>query len=199
MPFESTESDTTTEPHSAMTLPAAHPDQAPVELGGAPAEAEVINLDPHRRNVLRGAAAAGVAVCAFGLSACTSASSSGSNGMSSTGNESSGGASPAPSASSSSGGGINLGPASAIPVGGGKAFTDQQILVTQPAKGEYKAFTAVCTHQQCIINEVSGGTMNCPCHGSKFSITDGSVKAGPAPSPVAAKTVTVTNGDIIVS
>lgn len=197
MHFESTESDTTTEPHSAMTLPAANPDKGPAELGGTSADAEVINLDPHRRNVLRGAAAAGVAVCAFGLSACTSSTGS-SNGMASTGNESSGGASPTPSTSSSSGG-INLGPASAIPVGGGKAFTDQQILVTQPASGEYKAFTAVCTHQQCIINEVSGGTMNCPCHGSKFSITDGSVKAGPAPSPVAAKTVTVTNGDLIVS
>src|SRR5918994_4238548 len=75
-----------------------------------------------------------------------------------------------------------------IPVGGGKIFPDAQAVVTQPKSGEFKAFTAVCTHQMCIVAEVAE-TINCNCHGSKFSITDGSVVTGPAPSPLPAKTV----------
>ena len=67
-----------------------------------------------------------------------------------------------------------------IPVGGGKIFADLQAVVTQPASGEFKAFTSVCTHQGCTVAEVVQ-TINCNCHGSKFSITDGSVVNGPPP------------------
>jgi Rieske Fe-S protein len=46
------------------------------------------------------------------------------------------------------------------------------------------------------VANVSGGTVNCECHGSKYKITDGSVVEGPAPSPLAAKTITVL-GDVL--
>lgn len=62
-----------------------------------------------------------------------------------------------------------------IPVGGGKIFKDEQVVVTQPEKDQFKAFTNICTHQQCPVASVSDGTINCNCHGSKFSIKDGSV------------------------
>ena len=88
--------------------------------------------------------------------------------------------------------GTVLGLASAVPVGGGMVFTDAKVVVTQPAKGEYKAFSAVCTHVGCLCNQVANGTINCPCHGSKFKITDGSVVAGPAPSPLPSVPITVT-------
>ena len=94
--------------------------------------------------------------------------------------------------------GTVLGMASAVPVGGGMVYTDAKVVVTQPSKGEYKAFSAVCTHVGCLCNQVAGGTINCPCHGSKFKITDGSVVAGPAPAPLAAKTVTVSGGKILL-
>ncbi len=94
--------------------------------------------------------------------------------------------------------GTVLGMASAVPVGGGMVFTDAKVVVTQPSKGEYKAFSAVCTHVGCLCNQVADGTINCPCHGSKFKITDGSVVAGPAPAPLAAKTVTVSGGKILL-
>ena len=68
-----------------------------------------------------------------------------------------------------------------IPVGGGKIFADQKVVVTQPTSGEFKAFSAVCTHQSCVVADVSGGTINCACHGSKFDITTGAVKNGPPP------------------
>ena len=65
------------------------------------------------------------------------------------------------------------------------------IVITQPQSGLFRAFTAICTHEGCIVNSVSNGTINCPCHGSKFSIKDGSVVNGPAPSPLAAIAIKV--------
>nr|WP_246116121.1 Rieske (2Fe-2S) protein [Trebonia kvetii] len=94
--------------------------------------------------------------------------------------------------------GTLLGMAADIPVGGGKIYTAAKIVVTQPSKGEYKAFSAICTHVGCLCNQVADGTINCPCHGSKFKITDGSVVTGPAPTALAAKTITVTNGKILL-
>src|ERR1700726_2270305 len=95
--------------------------------------------------------------------------------------------------------GTVLGMASAVPVGGGMVYTDAKVVVSQPTKGEYKAFSAVCTHVGCLCNQVANGTINCPCHGSKFKITDGSVVAGPAPAPLPAKTVAVTGGKVYLT
>jgi Rieske Fe-S protein len=86
-----------------------------------------------------------------------------------------------------------------IPVGGGKVFPDQKVVVTQPASGEFKAFSAVCTHQSCVVAEVADGTINCACHGSKFDITTGAVKNGPATSPLPEKSVTVDGDGISIS
>ncbi|MFI6603109.1 Rieske (2Fe-2S) protein [Nonomuraea sp. NPDC050536] len=85
---------------------------------------------------------------------------------------------------------------SEIPEGGGKVFTDQKIVVTQPKAGEFKAFTAICTHQGCTVASVSNGTINCPCHGSKYNIADGSVAKGPASQPLAEKQINVKGGEI---
>ncbi|MFI9596810.1 Rieske (2Fe-2S) protein [Nonomuraea sp. NPDC052265] len=83
-----------------------------------------------------------------------------------------------------------------IQVGGGTVFKDQKVVVTQPTEGEFKAFTAICTHAGCTVASVSNGTINCPCHGSKFKIEDGSVADGPAGAPLAEKKITV-DGDKI--
>ncbi|MGI8332090.1 Rieske 2Fe-2S domain-containing protein [Actinomadura scrupuli] len=91
---------------------------------------------------------------------------------------------------------VALGKTSSIPVGGGRIFKRKKIVVTQPAKGVFKAFSAVCTHRGCSVGSVSGGTINCPCHGSKFKISDASVTAGPAKEPLAAKKIKVKGGEI---
>lgn len=84
-----------------------------------------------------------------------------------------------------------------VPVGGGVVVKSQKVVVTQPTKGEFKGFTAVCTHAGCIVSTVADGTINCPCHGSKYSIADGSVVAGPAKAPLAEIPVAVDGGEIV--
>ena len=84
-----------------------------------------------------------------------------------------------------------------IPVGGGKILTAKKIVITQPKAGSFDAFTAVCTHQGCIVGSVAGGTINCPCHGSKFSIANGSVVNGPATSPLAPVRIKVQGTSIV--
>ena len=78
-----------------------------------------------------------------------------------------------------------------IPVGGGKIFKDEKVVVTQPTKGDFKAFSAICTHQGCTVGTVADGTIDCPCHGSRFHIENGSVANGPATRPLPAKQITV--------
>jgi Rieske Fe-S protein len=94
--------------------------------------------------------------------------------------------------------GTVLGAASDIPVGGGKIYTAAKVVVTQPARGQYKAFSAVCTHVGCIMSEVANGTIDCPCHGGQFKITNGAVVAGPPPSPLPARPVKVVNGQVVL-
>jgi Rieske Fe-S protein len=82
-----------------------------------------------------------------------------------------------------------------IPIGGGKIFPDAQTVITQPEQGEFKAFDSICTHQACPVASVTD-TINCDCHGSKYSINDGSVVNPPAPNPLPAKTIKV-DGDTL--
>jgi Rieske Fe-S protein len=84
-------------------------------------------------------------------------------------------------------------------VGGGTILKADKVVVTQPSKGEFKAFSAVCTHQGCLVAKVEGGQIVCPCHGSHFSITDGSPKSGPAQSPLQAKKVSDQGGTLTVT
>lgn len=128
-----------------------------------------------RRQTLTGAAAVGVGIPL--LAACGGSGSS---------------ASSTPTAKA----GETLGPSSDVPVGGGKIYPDQKIVVTQPSHGQFKGFSAVCTHQACLVSTVQDGTINCMCHGSRFSIRDGSVANGPATSPLPAVSVTVAGGEI---
>ena len=109
---------------------------------------------------------------------------------------------PASQASPGSGSAAPAGPAALartadIPVGGGKVLADKKIVITQPQAGSFNAFTAVCTHQGCIVGSVTGGTINCPCHGSKFNIANGSVVNGPAASPLAPVGIKVQGTSIV--
>ncbi|MFI6286181.1 Rieske (2Fe-2S) protein [Streptomyces sp. NPDC051018] len=95
--------------------------------------------------------------------------------------------------------GKTLGRTSDIPVGGGKIFTEERVVVTQPTAGEFRAFSAVCTHQNCVVSEVADGTIGCPCHGSRFRVSDASVAKGPATRPLPPKPITVTEDTILLT
>jgi len=88
-------------------------------------------------------------------------------------------------------------PAADVPVGGGVILDDEKLVVTQPESGTFKAFSSTCTHQGCTVTTVADGTINCPCHGSKYSVEDGSVQGGPAPSPLPETAVEVKGGEIV--
>ncbi|MGH3514650.1 MAG: ubiquinol-cytochrome c reductase iron-sulfur subunit, partial [Pseudonocardiaceae bacterium] len=92
--------------------------------------------------------------------------------------------------------GDRLASTSDIPVGGGTVIAGKKVVVTQPVSGTFAAFSAICTHRGCTVNKVANGTIDCPCHGSRFAIADGSVVEGPASRPLARRQITV-SGDAI--
>jgi Rieske Fe-S protein len=94
--------------------------------------------------------------------------------------------------------GTVLGDVKDIPVGSGMIYTAAKVVVTQPVKGEYRAFSAVCTHVGCILNKITDGTIDCPCHGSEFKITNGAVVTGPAPTPLPKKKIKIKDGKVIL-
>jgi Rieske Fe-S protein len=154
-----------------------------------------------RRGVLAGVGLVGLAsaitACGAGTSSSTPAAGSAAG--------STGGAGTAAPASSAAAGGAGsssatnaLAATSKIPVGSGMIFPEPQVVVTQPTAGEFKAFSAVCTHMGCIVNQISNQTIDCPCHGSQYSITTGAVVAGPAPRPLPAKQIKVSGGSIFL-
>ncbi|KOT93195.1 hypothetical protein ADK86_19285 [Streptomyces sp. NRRL F-5755] len=156
-----------------------------------------------RRTVVAAAGAAGLAAA---LAACGNGSAgNGSDGYGDSTSSAPSGPSSSAAGGDGAGDGASKGGGAAgdvlartadIPEGGGKVFKDRKVVVTQPAAGEFKAFSAVCRHQGCLVNEVAGGTINCPCHGSKYAIDDGSVRHGPATQGLPAAKVSVEGGAI---
>jgi len=88
-----------------------------------------------------------------------------------------------------------------IPVGSGKKFDVEgvPILITQPRAGEFRGFSAVCTHAGFVMSNVSNSEIKCNNHGAIYSADDGSVLSGPAPVALGKVTVTVEGDDVLVS
>lgn len=140
-----------------------------------------------RRTVLRGAV---VASAVPFLAAC---------GGDSTGDDSGKDSTPSSDDSVSTDAGGVVATTADVPEGGGLILDDPQIVITQPAAEEFKGFSSICTHQGCPVDNVTDGTINCTCHGSQFSIEDGSVVDGPAPSPLPEQKLTVKGEDILLA
>ncbi|MGH8997711.1 MAG: Rieske (2Fe-2S) protein, partial [Acidimicrobiales bacterium] len=94
-------------------------------------------------------------------------------------------------APASGGAGTLLAPLSAVPAGGGIVLAHKGVVLTRGRGGAVHGFSSICTHQGCTLGSVSGGTINCPCHGSKFSARTGAVVNGPAATPLPAVAVVV--------
>jgi Rieske Fe-S protein len=154
-----------------------------------------------RRGVLAGVGLAGLAgaitACGAGGSGSSAAAAAAPASAPAGGgaSASSGGGASASSGGSAAGA---LATTSEIPVGGGMIFPAKLVVVTQPTAGDYKAFSAICTHMGCTVSTISNGTIDCPCHGSQYSIKNGAVVGGPAPSPLPAKQIKVTGSSIFL-
>lgn len=86
-----------------------------------------------------------------------------------------------------------------VPVGGGVVLADRGVVVTQPVAGTFAAFGTTCPHQGCSVDTVADGTINCPCHGSRFRVADGSVAQGPASRGLTPRAVQVAGGQVTVT
>ncbi len=82
-----------------------------------------------------------------------------------------------------------------VPVGGGTVVVDAKLVLTQPNDGEFHAYTAVCTHAGCTIQQVTAD-IECLCHGSRFDIATGEVLGGPASESLESFEVKVEGTDI---
>jgi Rieske Fe-S protein len=145
--------------------------------------------DTTRRAVLAGGAGIGAAAA---LAACGNSGSGGGGTATNT-------STPATTGTTGGGGAKGLAATVDIPIGGGKIFPADKVVITQPTAGNFKAFTAICTHMQCTVSTIKDGKINCPCHGSAYTIEDGSVAKGPATQPLASKTVKVDGDQLVVS
>jgi Rieske Fe-S protein len=145
-----------------------------------------------RRTVFTAAGGAGLAAA---LTACGGSEGSDSGTVSPADGGSTGGSTGGTTGGTTGGsGGKVIASVADIPEGGGKVIGD--IVVTQPTAGEFKAFSSKCTHQGCAVKSVADGMINCPCHNSNFDAGDGSVKSGPATTPLPAASIVV-EGDSI--
>lgn len=143
---------------------------------------------PSRRSVLLGA---GLLGAGGALAACSSSGDA--TGTSVTVPTANGGG------GSGDGAGEVLGKTSDVPVGSGTIFADAAVVVTQPTAGDFKGFSTRCPHQGCAVSMVRGKTISCPCHGSTFSVVDGSRTGGPAPTGLTPEQVAVQGNTIVLA
>jgi thiosulfate dehydrogenase [quinone] large subunit len=100
--------------------------------------------------------------------------------------------------------GTAIGAASEVPVGGAARFTDPKSgdpgLVIQLSEGRFVAYDAVCPHAGCTVAySTAAKLIVCPCHGSEFDPTTGTVVSPPAPHGLGTIPVAVNaRGDLVV-
>ena len=97
--------------------------------------------------------------------------------------------------------GTRIASVSNVPVGTAFKFTDpatgMPAYLMQPASGTFVAYSAICTHEGCIVNDNSAnGTFDCPCHGAQFDSTTGAHQRGPGRGDLPKLSVSATGDSI---
>jgi Rieske Fe-S protein len=187
--------------------------QPETPTSSAPGDAPNADSAMDRRTVLRAAGVGGAGVAAAAaLAACGGSSTPTTSGAASTTTSASATSSGSSTSSSGSSSTSSLGTASAaapsgtpvktadVPVGGGVINASALFVVTQPSAGQFKAFSAVCTHMGCTVDKVADGKIDCPCHQSQFDITTGTpTSSSQAKSPLPGKTATVSGDSVYIA
>ncbi|MGO4385563.1 Rieske (2Fe-2S) protein [Specibacter sp. RAF43] len=127
-----------------------------------------------RRNVLRVTTAASGTACALALAGCVPAGPAASTAVRN--------ALPIPTTGTP----VRVGKLADVPVGGSATGTakDVKIVIFRPDETTVLAYSDVCTHAGCAVAP-HGDEFKCPCHGSTFRGSDGTVVTGPAWEPLA--------------
>ena len=75
-----------------------------------------------------------------------------------------------------------------------------EVLIRLP-KGELVAYSAVCTHQACIVSyQPQTEKLACPCHGGVFDPAKGAaVVSGPPPTPLPEVAFEVRDGKVFLA
>jgi Rieske Fe-S protein len=95
-------------------------------------------------------------------------------------------------------GGQAIAQASEVAPGSAIKFKDSgnPAVLVHLQSGDFVAYSAVCTHQQCTV-AYRNGQLACPCHGSIFDATNGAeVVNGPAQRPLPEIPVEVRGGEV---
>lgn len=79
------------------------------------------------------------------------------------------------------------------------AAITSNFVVTQPSEGTFEAYSNVCPHAGCKVSLVKQQSIVCQCHGSEFSVQDGSRTAGPSTAGLAAAKLTESGDQLTVS
>ncbi|MEA9986823.1 MULTISPECIES: ubiquinol-cytochrome c reductase iron-sulfur subunit [Subtercola] len=159
-----------------------------------------------RRVVLTAGSAGVLGASALVLAACAPTDNTNTGGAAAgstaapTGAPSTAAAEAPATSSGSAAGGTEVAKLADVPVGQAKTvtFKGKSILVAQPTAGEVVAFSSVCPHQGCAV-AFAQTDFACPCHGSTFDLSSGSVTHGPAQTGLSKIAVAVSGDSIVAS
>jgi Rieske Fe-S protein len=78
-------------------------------------------------------------------------------------------------------------------------FGNKPVILVRTSAGEFRAFTATCTHLDCTVQfRKDMGLIWCACHNGKYDLNGRNV-AGPPPRPLDGYRVIVQGEDIFIS
>lgn len=90
-----------------------------------------------------------------------------------------------------------------VRVGGAKIVTlpgtSTRVVITQPKKGVFKAFSPICTHEGAPLSGISGTSLVCNSHGARFNTSTGAATAGPTRKALKAYKVTISKTSVRVT
>jgi Rieske Fe-S protein len=99
-----------------------------------------------------------------------------------------------------SSGPVIVGKIDELPVGSSKTVVvdERPVLVIRAADGTVRAFSALCTHLQCVVAySAERNQIECPCHRGVYSAA-GENLSGPPPRPLEEIAVTISDGNVVV-